>query len=101
DPNAPISTVQELMDKVSAWIHDLFLKNGIEFKNLSPEEAQKQIDDGGEQSPDAVAKRILDFVKGFANGSPERAQLLRDAVEKGFKEAEGAWGAKLPDISYK
>ena len=101
DPNAPADTAQELLEKVRQWVHDLFDDNGIEWKDLSPEEAQKQIDDGGEQSPDAVSKRILDFVKGFANGTPERAQLLRDAVEQGFKDAEGAWGGKLPDISYK
>lgn len=99
--DAQASSAQELLDKVRQWVHDIFDKNGIEWKNLSPEEAQKQVDDGGEQSPDAVSKRILDFVKGFDDGTAGRRELLRDAVEQGFKEAGDAWGSKLPDISYK
>ena len=66
-----------------------------EWKDLSPEEAQKKIDDGGDQSPDAVSKRILDFVKGFSDGTPGRSQLLRDAVEKGFHDAEGEFGCSI------
>lgn len=98
--DAPADNVAELLDKVRQWVKDIFEKNGLKWKELSPEEARKQIDQGGEQSPDAVSSRILDVVKGFYDGTPGRAQLLRDAVEKGFKDAEGAWGAKLPDVSY-
>jgi hypothetical protein len=96
-----VQNVQDLMDKLKQWVHDLFAKNGIEWQDLSPEEAQAKLDAGGNQSPDAVAGRILDFVKGFYDGTPGRAQLLRDAVEKGFHEAEGEFGRKLPDVSYR
>jgi hypothetical protein len=99
--DAPAATVQDLLAKVRDWVRDIFEAHGLEFKELSPEEAQAKIADGGDQAPEAVAQRIIDFVKGFANGSPERAQLLRDAVEKGFGEAEAAWGSKLPEISYR
>jgi len=95
-----VQNVQDLMDKLKQWVHDLFAKNGIEWQDLSPEEAQAKLDAGGDQSPDAVARRILDFVKGFYDGTPGRAQLLRDAVEKGFHEAEGEFGGRLPDVSY-
>jgi hypothetical protein len=98
--NQSADNTSELLDKVRQWVQDIFEKNGIEWKDLSPDEAKKQTDDGGEQSPDAVSKRILDFVKGFDDGTDGRRQLLRDAVEQGFKEAEGTWGSKLPDISY-
>jgi hypothetical protein len=101
DANAPADTAQDLLEKVRQWVRDLFEQNGLEWQELSPEEAQAKIAEGGDQAPDAVAKRILDFVKGFADGSPERAQLLRDAVEQGFEEAEGVWGGKLPEISHK
>jgi hypothetical protein len=97
----PAGNIQDLLDKLKQWVHDIFVKNGIEYQDLSPEEAQRKIAAGGDQSPEAVAKRIVDFVKGFANGTPEREQLLRNAVEQGFKAAEGEWGSKLPDISYK
>lgn len=98
--DAPAETVEDLLAKVQQWVRDIFEANGLEWKELPPEEAQAKIAEGGDQAPEAVAQRILDFVNGFADGSPERAQLLRDAVEKGFGEAEAAWGSKLPDISY-
>jgi len=99
DPQA--DTAQQLLDKVKQWVHDLFDKNGVKWQDMSPAEAQQKVSDGGDQSPDAVSKRILDFVKGFDDGTDGRRQLLRDAVEQGFKEAGDAWGSKLPDISYK
>jgi hypothetical protein len=92
DVGSPVANVQDLIDKVTHWIRDVFEKNGIEWKDLTPEEAQAKIDEGGDQAPDAVSKRILDFVKAFDDGTPGRAQLLRDAVEEGFAQAEGAWG---------
>jgi hypothetical protein len=91
---------EEILASTRAFVKDIFERHGITFEELTPDEAQQKIADGGEQSPDAVAKRILDFVKGFATGDPGRAELLRDAVEQGFEEAGAAWGSRLPDISY-
>jgi hypothetical protein len=98
---APPISADDLREKVKAFVKDVFEKNGIEYKDLSPEEAQKQTAPGGDWSPEAVSKRILDFVKPFADGSPGREKLLRDAVEDGLKQAESAWGSKLPDIAYR
>jgi len=36
-----------------------------------------------------------------AQADPEKLQAARDAVLKGFKDAEAVFGGKLPDISYK
>src|SRR5690348_16173536 len=69
-----VQNVQDLMDKLKQWVHDLFTKNGIQWQDLTPEEAEKKLQDGGDESPDAVSKRILDFVKGFDDGTPGRAQ---------------------------
>ena len=92
---------EQIIEQTREFVRDVFQKNGIEFdETLSPEDAAAKVAPGGDQSPEVVAKRILDFVAAFANGDPARAELLRDAVETGFEQAEGAWGSKLPDISY-
>ena len=92
-------SADELRKRIEAHVRQVFEKAGIEYKELTPEEAQAQIADGGVWSPEAVSKRILDFVKAFDNGDEARRDLLRDAVERGYEEAEAAWGSKLPDIS--
>lgn len=62
-------------------------------------EAQKSIADGGEWSPDAVSGRILDMAKALSGGDASKLELLKDAVKKGFGEAEKQWGGKLPEIT--
>jgi len=51
-------------------------------------------------SPEKTAERILNFAKSISGGDPSKIELLRNAVEKGFKEVEKIFG-KLPEISRK
>lgn len=67
------------------------------FKEMTPEEAQERL--RADLSPEKVSERILDFVRGFVNGSAERAELLRGAVERGYEQAKEAWGGELPEVS--
>ena len=50
----------------------------------TPEEAQAAISDGGMWGVDAVATRLMDMAAALSGGDPEKAELLRDAVQKGF-----------------
>ncbi|WP_255422798.1 DUF5610 domain-containing protein [Undibacterium sp. FT79W] len=61
--------------------------------------AQAAIADGGEFSAQKTAERILTFAKAAIGGDPAKLQKIRDAVEKGFKEAADILGGSLPDIS--
>jgi len=49
---------------------------------------------------EATAERIFTFAKNLAGDDDGMFQTLKDAFLKGFKQAEGARGGKLPDISY-
>jgi hypothetical protein len=49
---------------------------------------------------DQTAGRIANFVLAGAGDDADRLRLGRDAIMQGFKDAEKAWGGKLPDISY-
>ncbi len=80
------------------------LKNLFENITVDPATkaaAQDAISEDGEWGVEAVAQRIFDFAQALSGGDPAKAAELREAVQKGFKAAENAWGGKLPDISGK
>lgn len=45
-----------------------------------------------------TSQRIVDFAKALAGTSPEMAKMAREAFEKGYRQAEDAWGGSLPSI---
>ena len=72
--------------------------------NVTPEIAQKakeSISDGGEYSVDSVATNIMNMAKALSGGNSSNIGELKEGFLKGFKEAEKAWGGKLPEISQK
>lgn len=77
-----------------------FTYNGRPITDLSQDEAKALISDGGYFSVENTAQRIFDFVAANAGDDPEKLQVGRDAILKGFKEAEQIFGGTLPDISY-
>ena len=62
-------------------------------------EAQKAIGEGGYWSAEKTSDRIVEFAKALTGGDPSKVEEMRDAIEKGFKEATKTWGKELPDIS--
>lgn len=68
---------------------------------VSPETsaaAAQAISEDGEWGVDAVAGRIMDMVVSMSGGDTSRLETFRNAVYKGFSQAERQWGGKLPDI---
>jgi len=63
--------------------------------------AQQAISPEGEYGVEAVSDRLLNFAIAISGNDKEKYELLKTAIEKGFAEAEKAWGGKLPDICYK
>jgi len=63
--------------------------------------AQKEVEEGGYFSVEETAKRLLDFAVALSGGDPSKIDLLRDAVQKGYKDAERQWGGELPEITQK
>ena len=62
-------------------------------------QAQKDIGEDGYWGVKQTSDRILDFAKALTGGDPDKIDKMRDAFEKGYKQAEKTWGGKLPDIS--
>lgn len=76
------------------------------YRNLAvdpatAEQAQKDIAEDGYWGVEQTSDRILDFAKALAGEDSELAKGMLDAIKEGFKQAEEAWGEKLPDISQK
>ena len=64
-------------------------------------QAQEDISEKGYWGVEQTSQRILDFAKALSGGDVSKADLLLDAFKKGYKEATGAWGKELPEISKK
>ena len=61
-------------------------------------EAQAAISEDGYWGVSKTSQRIFDFAHALAGDDPEKMKEMQAAVEKGFKQAEDAWGGSLPSI---
>ncbi len=64
-------------------------------------QAQADIAEDGYWGVEATSDRILDFAKALTGGDPSKIEEMRDAFEKGFKQATETWGGELPELSQK
>ncbi len=61
--------------------------------------AQSDIAEDGYWGVNQTSDRILDFAKALSGGDPDMIDKMRNAFEKGFKEATKSWGKDLPSLS--
>ncbi len=73
----------------------------IDIKSLTPGQAQELVADDGYFGIEQTSERIFQGAIGIAGGDPTRLDAILKGVEKGFAEAEKAFGGTLPEISYK
>ena len=62
-------------------------------------QAQADIAEDGYWGVEQTSSRILDFAKALTGGDPDKIEEMREAFEKGFKQATETWGGELPEIS--
>ena len=80
-------------------LSELFSPDNL--KNVSAEDiaqAKKDIEEDGYWGVKQTSQRLFDFASALAGDDPEKMKEMQAAMEKGFKEATGAWGDDLPDI---
>ncbi len=78
---------------------DLFTPEKL--KDVKPEDieqAKKDIAEDGYWGVKQTSQRLFDFASALAGDDPEKMKEMQAAMEKGFKEATGAWGDELPSI---
>lgn len=62
------------------------------------EQAQKDISEEGYWGVKQTSQRLFDFACALAGDDADKMKEMQAAVEKGFKQATGAWGRELPSI---
>ena len=75
--------------------------DGLEVDAETKAQAQKDIAEDGYWGVKQTSERIFDFAQALTGGDPDKMEDMRKAFEKGFKQATGAWGEDLPEISQK
>lgn len=106
DANARQQQLIEIVRKsmtgqASTWDKSQGLKRL--FENLTVDadtiaQAKKDIAEDGYWGVEKTSDRILDFAKALSGGDKDKADELLNAFKKGFSQATGAWGDKLPSI---
>lgn len=61
-------------------------------------QAQKDISEDGYYGVKQTSERLFDFASALAGDDVEKMKKMQAAMQKGFQQATGAWGQKLPDI---
>lgn len=62
-------------------------------------QAQKDIGEDGYWGVKQTSQRLFDFASALAGDDVDQMHKMQKAMEKGFKQATGAWGRELPSIS--
>lgn len=105
-----ISLVQSMMSKQtetfgiatddeSIW---KFLASGkYEVDAETKAKAQADIAEDGYYGVKQTSERLFDFASALAGDDVEKMKEMQAAMEKGYKQAEKAWGGELPEISKK
>ena len=71
------------------------------LKNVSQadiDKAKEDVSEDGYWGIKQTSQRLFDFASALAGDDPEKMKEMQAAMEKGFKEATGAWGDELPGI---
>ncbi len=62
-------------------------------------QAQQDISEDGYWGVKQTSDRIIQFATALTGGNPDKIEEMREAFQKGYKQAEKTWGGELPDIS--
>lgn len=80
----------------SIW--DALRSGNLQVDSATQLQAQKDIAEDGYWGVEQTSDRILSFAKALSNDDPEKADKMIEAFKKGYEQATGAWGDKLPGI---
>ena len=101
------SLVEQMMGKQATTYgnaNDIwqFLRSGnYTVDPATKAQAQAYIAEDGYWGVEQTSDRIIDFATALTGGDPDKIEEMREAFQKGYKQAEETWGGKLPDISQK
>ena len=77
----------------------MFASGNLQVDAETKAAAQEAISENGYWGVKQTSQRIFDFAKALAGDDVDKMKKMQDAIEKGFEQAEHAWGGSLPSIS--
>ncbi len=83
------------LDSMQAAVGDLQkgLANGtLKVSQEDIDKAKELTSEDGYYGVKKTSARIVDFAKAISGGDPEKAEMLREAAQKGFEQAAELWG---------
>lgn len=83
----------------SIW--KIFADGNFTVDEVAKAQAQEDISEDGYWGVKQTSQRLFDFASALAGDDVDKMQEMQRAMEKGYKQATGAWGKELPDISSK
>lgn len=101
------SIVEQMMSKqANAYgkannIWDFLRSGNYTVDPATRAQAQADIAEDGYWGVNQTSDRIIQFATALTGGDPHKIEEMRNAFVKGYKQAAGTWGGKLPDISQK
>ena len=93
-----IRIVEDMLKRQGKTLDLIKLGDIGEVDDQARLEAQELIGPNGDLGAEAVSQRLVDFAIALSGGDKSKADILKGAIEKGFKEAEKILGG-LPDVS--
>lgn len=111
DSEARLNQLQDLVSKLISKQGGAFadakelwnaLREGkVEVDPATKAQAQEDISEDGYWGVKQTSDRIIDFAVALCGDNPEKLSKMKEAFEKGYKQAEKTWGGELPDICKK
>lgn len=71
----------------------------IDFNTMTQEDAQELVSEDGYFGVEKTSQRIVDFAINAFGQDPSKLEQMKDSIDKGFLEAQDAFGGSLPEIS--
>lgn len=84
-------------DNDNVW--KMFASGNFTVDAATKAQAQKDIAEDGYWGVKQTSERLFDFASALAGDDVEKMEEMQRAMEKGYKQATGAWGRELPSIS--
>lgn len=97
--------VEVLLKKQGMTFKDARLKANegemVEIDDETRAEAQRLISEDGEYGIENTANRLFEFAIALSGNDKTKVNVLKSAIEQGYKAAEEAFGGELPEICKK
>ncbi len=89
-------TYEQITEKYDGNLKSFY--SNLKVDDATRLKAQQEIGEDGYWGVKQTAQRAVDFAIALSGGDTSKLAVLKEAIEKGYSEAERAWGGTLPEI---